>query len=132
MDYKNNGRKYKSYDEDECGSIKKEKYNFDFEFDIDESNECFIKDMENTNSEECEEWEEVYEEGFKEGFKEGYEKAKREVIVYMKKNKCCIKCKPKYKLKSIKKNKRFMKCEDSCKLRGTNINKKIRKMIKCM
>ena len=125
MDYKNSGRKFKSYDEDECGSIKKENYNLDFEFDIDEANECFIKDMENSNSEECEE---LYEEGFK----EGYEKAKQEVVVYMKKNKCCIKCKPKCKQKSIKKNKRFMKCKDSCKLRGTNINKKIRKMIKCM
>ena len=125
MNNKNSGGKIKSCYEDECGSIKKENNNFDFEFDIDEANECFIKDMENTNSEECEE---VYEEGFK----DGYEKAKQEVVAYMKKNKCCIKCKAKCKLRSIKKNKRFMKCKDSCKLRGTNINKKIRKMIKCM
>ena len=111
MNNKNSGRKFKSCYEDECGSIEKENYNFDFEFDIDEANECFIKDMENSNSEECEE---VYEEGFKEGFKEGYEKAKQEVVVYMKKNKCCIKCK------------------HSCKLRRTNINKNFQKMIKCI
>ena len=101
MSNKDSGRKFKSCDEDESGGIKKENYNFDFEFDIDEANECFIRDMENTNSEECEE---VYEDGFKDGFKEGYEKAKQEVVVYMKKNKCCLKCKPKCKLRSIKKN----------------------------
>ena len=129
MNNKYSGRKFKSCDEDELGSVKKENYNLDFEFDIDEASECFIKDMDSTNSEE---WEEVYEEGFKDGFKEGYEKAKQEVVVYMKKNKCCIKCKPKCSIRSIEKNKNFIKCNNSCKLRGTNINKKIHKMIKCM
>lgn len=31
-------------------------------------------------------------EGYKKGCRDGYERAKRQLIEYMKKNKCCFKC----------------------------------------
>jgi flagellar biosynthesis/type III secretory pathway protein FliH len=36
--------------------------------------------------------EEIYKEGFERGCKQGYKKAIKEVLEFMKKNKCCIKC----------------------------------------
>ena len=95
MTNKNSGTKFY---EDEYGDIK----NYNFEFDIDEADECFINGMGNIeNEDECftngmgnienEDCKEVYQKGFK----DGYEKAKQEVLVYMKKNKCFIKCKHK-------------------------------------
>jgi flagellar biosynthesis/type III secretory pathway protein FliH len=114
MNNKNSGREYIDSYEDENGSIKNKNYNFDFDIDIDidekdecfinnmKKDECFINNMKKDDNEDCEE---LFKEGFIEGFKEGYEKAKREVLVYMKKNKCCIKCKAKSKVRSINKNK---------------------------
>lgn len=83
MNNKNSGRKCP---EDEYGNIKNYNLDFDIEFDIDKADECFINDMENSDNEDC-------NEAYQEGFKDGYEKAKQEVLLYMKKNKCCIKCK---------------------------------------
>ena len=118
MNNKNSGRKAMNCYEDEYGSIKNNNYNFDLEFDMDEANECFMKDMEKSNNEDCEDSEEVYLEGFK----DGYEKAIEEVLVYMKKNKCCFKCKCKRKsqVRSVNKNKCFKKCKHGCKRRCTN------------
>jgi len=118
MNNKNSGRKAMNCYEDEYGSIKNNNYNFDLEFDMDEANECFMKDMEKSNNEDCEDSEEVYLEGFK----DGYEKAIEEVLVYMKKNKCCFKCKCKRKsqVRSVNKNECFKKCKHGCKRRCTN------------
>lgn len=108
MNNKNSGREYINYYEDESGNIKNKNYNFDFDIDIDEvdevdeADESFINNMKKDDDEDCEE---LFKEGFIEGFKEGYEKAKREILIYMKKNKCCIKCKDKSKVRSINKNK---------------------------
>ena len=129
MNNENSEKKHINCYEDECGSIKNKNYNFDFEFDIDDAAKFFINDVEKIDDEDCEE---VYKDGFKDGFKEGYEKAKQEILVYMKKNKCCIKCKDECKVRSINKNKCFMKCKRSCKLRGTKKNKNFHKMIKRM
>ena len=116
MNKKNSGRKDMNCYKDERGGIKNNNYNFELEFDMDAANECFIKDMEKINYEDGEDSEAVYQEGFK----DGYEKAIEEVLVYMKKNKCCIKCKCKSKVRTINKNKRFKKCKHSCKRRGIN------------
>jgi len=110
MNNKNSGREYINSYEDENGSIKNKNYNFDFDIDIDETDKCFINNMKKDDNEDCGE---LFKEGFIEGFKEGYEKAKQEVLVYMKKNKCCIKCKAKSKVRSINKNKCFTKCKHS-------------------
>jgi len=93
MNNKNSGTEYKNFYEDKHGGRKNKNYNFDFEIDIDKADECFIDSMENADNEDC-------GEVYKEGFKDGYEKAKLEVLVYMKKNKCCIRCKRKSKLRS--------------------------------
>lgn len=112
MNNKNSGRKCMNCYEDEYGSMTNNNYNFDFDIDMDEEDECFteedfMNDMANTCSEDM-------VKIYKEGFKAGYEKARQEVLVYMKKNKCCIKCK------------------HHCKRRRTNKNKKCHKMIKCI
>jgi len=107
MNNPNSGREYINCYEDEHGSAKNKNYNFDFDIDINEADECFINNVEKNDNKDCEE---VFKEGFKEGFTEGYEKAIQEILVYMKKNKCCIKCKRKSNLRSINKNKCFTKC----------------------
>ena len=122
MNNKNGGIKCMNSYEDECGSTKNKNCNFDFdiELNIDEADECFINNMVNTDNEDCEEM-------YQEGFKDGYDKAKQEVLVYMIKNKCCIKCKK----RSVSKNKCCTKCKRNCKLRRIN-NKHLLKMIKCI
>jgi len=116
MNNKNSGRKAVNYYEDKSESMKNNNYNFDLELDMNEANECFIKDMEKNNDEKCEDSEEAYIEGFK----DGYERAVEEVLVYMKKNKCCFKCKRKSKVRSINKNKCFKRCKHNCKRRCTH------------
>ena len=147
MNNKNGGRKPMNCYEDECESKKSKNCGFDFdiEFDIDDLDECFMKEMKCTSDEDCNEecsedcegvYEEGFEEGFKEGFKEGFETGKKQIFAFLKKNNCCIKCKPKCKhnckQRSSNKNKCFTKCEHSCKLRRINKNKNFHKMIKCM
>jgi flagellar biosynthesis/type III secretory pathway protein FliH len=54
--------------------------NFEFEFDIDEAEEYFIKGIGNIKNVD-------YEEIYEKGFKDGYEKAKQEALDYLEKNK---------------------------------------------
>ena len=97
MNNKKNGKNFISCYEDECRSIKDKNCDFDlnldFEFDINETDEYFTNELENIHNEDNEDNEESYQEGYQDGYKDGYEKAKQEVLDYMKKNKCCIKCK---------------------------------------
>ncbi|AWK52066.1 hypothetical protein DIC82_14055 [Clostridium beijerinckii] len=75
MDKKDNKRDCKSYKEEEFESIDEMDYCFD------EKKDCFTDIME-----------EVYDRAFEKGSKEGYEKAQKQLLEFMKKNKCCIKC----------------------------------------
>lgn len=86
MNNKNGGRKDTHYYENEDQSMNSENCNFDFEFDIDETNECFIKGIENINDGD-------YEEIYQKGFKDGYDKAKQELLDYIQKNKSSTKYK---------------------------------------
>ena len=126
MNNRNGGREFQNCYEDECEYESIDNKDFDFD-------ECFINDVGCNDNEDCDEvYKEGFYEGFYEGFKNGYEKAKKEVLIYMKKNKCCIKCKCKCKLRNSNKNKCFKKCKHGCKLRCINVNKNFHKMIKCM
>lgn len=123
MKNKNNGKKFISCYEDECKSTKDKSCDYEFEFDIDETDECFTNELKNTQNKD-------YEEVYGEGCKDGYEKALLELLYYMKKNKCCIKCKPKCrhscKLRNI--NKCCIICKHNCKSRSINKNKCFHKM----
>lgn len=116
MNNKNSGRKFVNCYEDECGNMKDKNYDFninlDFDLDLNETDECVTSELENLHNDDCEE---VYQDGYK----EGYGKALQEILHYMKKNKCCIKC----KRRDNSKNKRCAKCRHNCKLRKINMNK---------
>jgi hypothetical protein len=102
MDKGKKGERFISCYEDECGSIEDENYDFDFDFDFDEIDQCLTNELEDIDNE-------GYEKAYQDGCKDGYEKAKQEVLYYMKKNKFCIKCKRNCKLRDINKNKYFHK-----------------------
>jgi len=88
MDNPNNVMEFINCYEDKCGSVKDENFDFNFncEYDCDETDESFTNELENINNK-------GYEKGYQDGYKDGYEKAKQEVLDYMKKNKCSIKSK---------------------------------------
>lgn len=73
----NNGIKDKHYYEEELND---KNQNFEFEFDINEADEYFIKGIGNIKNGD-------YEEAYEKGFKDGYEKAKQEALDYLEKNK---------------------------------------------
>lgn len=54
--------------------------NFEFEFDIDEADQYFLKGIGNIKNAD-------YEEIYEKGFEDGYEKAKQEALDYLEKNK---------------------------------------------
>lgn len=72
----NSGIKDSDYYED----MNDKNRNFEFEFDINEADEYFIKGIGNIKDAD-------YEEIYEKGFKDGYEKAKQEVLDYLEKNK---------------------------------------------
>jgi len=86
MDNQNNVMEFINCYEDGCGSIRDENFNFNCECDCDETDESFTTELEDINNK-------GYEKGYQKGLKDGYEKAKQEVLDYMKKNKCYIKYK---------------------------------------
>ena len=98
MDNKNNESEFMGCYEYEYESIKDENLDCDYECDFDEADEYFTNELENIRKE-------GYEKGYKNGYKDGYEKAKQEILDYMKKNKCCIKCEHNRKSEDTHKNK---------------------------
>lgn len=73
----NSGIKDMDYYEEELND---KNHNFEFEFDIDEADQYFIKGIGNIKDGD-------YEEIYEKGFKDGYEKAKQEALDYLEKNK---------------------------------------------
>lgn len=84
--------KFKSHYGEECGSIESEEYDFDFNFDFNEIEQCFTNEPNDIDNDLYEKgYEKGCEDGYEKGYTDGYEKAKQEVLHYMKKNKCYIK-----------------------------------------
>lgn len=77
MKNENSGIKDKHYYEEE---LEDKNRNFEFEFDINEADQYFMKGIGNIKNGD-------YEEIYNKGFKDGYEKAKQEALDYLEKNK---------------------------------------------